>query len=1526
MRVGVTGPRPGERARLARWAAACGAHALACEPPGAGSCAPGSEWCDVVLIDADGDEAAFDRCREVVASHPGQRPYIILVNLPPGPECAARALDAGADDILDGPIDEERLATRLEVARARVAQRGTAPNAPPHSKESYRDLIEHLLDAAFVLDASGRFLDANRAACEMTGYSRDELLSMPAYDLAGQGEAAANPFRMEYLAGGGALSRVEQRVRRKDGSTLVCETSVGGLPGGQVLAISRDITGWKNHEAALRAAEERFRALYEKTPIMLHSIDGEGRVVAASDHILDVLGYTREEVLGRLSTDFVTPESAERARAVGLPELLRTGSHWNAPYQMVKRNGETIDVLTSSFMLAGQGDRPGISLSVSVDVTAQRRAERALRESEERLRLILDVNPDLVGWIDLAGKVVFANAAHWEALGIDPAELAGRDVLDMVHPEDLPDALVGMQRAAAGEPELRQGMVVRFRRADGSWAPLEMRARALHDAEGKPAGTVVASRDVSERLAYDEALRAAGAFRDLVMESATNAIFALDLEGRFTFVNRRATEITGFPEEELLGQVFGVLFDPGPLALATEQLARAAVAGERVTEYEIRLRQKGGSSVTITFSIAPLVVDGAVTGVVGTAEDITARKLALEALHERERALTTLVANLPGVAYRCRNDRDWTMEFLSDGCFALTGYPAADFVYPGARAFAALQHPDDREAVWVAVQKAVARREPFELSYRITTAWDEERRLWERGQGVFDDEGNLLALEGFIMDVTERERALEMLHQSEERHRRLVETSPNAIAVHQDGTILYVNAEALRLLGTSSIASVAGRHLTDFIDEVGLERARDAATGQDHHGPAPFVEVQVRRLDGSPLDVELSSAPAVFEGRLATQTVVRDISERRRAEEALRLSEEHYRSLVESTPVAMVVHEGGIVRYASHAALALYGVPPGTEVEGLSVARFVRPEEIGSLAEEARLLAGGAASLPTVERRMVRWDGEPVEAEVTVRPTHFKGRPATLVVLRDLAEQRRAEEVVRRTSEQYRRLVQMSPVAMAVVRDSCIAYANDECVRVFGAPSLAEAIGRPIYEFVSGERREEVELWVAAFLEDGVQIGPFETRARRWNGESFDAEASATAITYDGAQAALLVVRDLSEQKRAEEERLAFERNLLESQKLESLGVLAGGVAHDFNNLLVAIMGNVSLSLMEAGEASPLRPYLEEIETASQRAADLARQMLAYSGKGRLAVSRVQVNELVNEMGKLVSVSIPRSVMLEWQLAGSLPPVEADATQLRQVVMNLVINAAEAIGERDGVIRISTGVMQASQRYLQNTIMPFKGITEGEYVFFEVADTGAGMDPETVERMFDPFFTTKFTGRGLGMAAVLGIVRGHRGAIRVESAKGMGTTIRVLLPPAGAGPPAGEQPSAPSAGATSRGHVLVIDDEAGIRAVASRMLERMGFAVTAVADGAAGVESFAANHQGLAAVLLDMTMPRMGGAEAFARFREIAPGVPVVAMSGFSEEEALSTFQGDGPRAFLQKPFSMGDLEAALGRTLAPGG
>ena len=375
-------------------------------------------------------------------------------------------------------------------------------------------------------------------------------------------------------------------------------------------------------------------------------------------------------------------------------------------------------------------------------------------------------------------------------------------------------------------------------------------------------------------------------------------------------------------------------------------------------------------------------------------------------------------------------------------------------------------------------------------------------------------------------------------------------------------------------------------------------------------------------------------------------------------------------------------------------------------------------------------------------------------------------------------------------------------------------------------------------------------------------------------------------------------------------ERRLLEDHLRSAQKLESIGLLAGGIAHDFNNLLTGILGNASL----AQELLPARhetiPLLANVVNASERAADLTQQLLAYSGKGRFVVEPLDLSSLVDEITHLLQATIPKLVNLKLELAPDLPAVEADSSQVQQVIMNLVINAAEAIGNRPGTVTVRTSLRRVEER-------SGSGLQPGVYVCLEVADDGCGMDGETQARIFDPFFTTKFTGRGLGLAAVSGIVRSHRGAIQVKSAPGQGSTFEVLFAAMSQPAPAGRQ-SPQYEDLTGGGLVLVVDDEAAVRLTATAALRRYGYSVESANDGAAGVEAFRRRPAEFAAVLLDLTMPVLGGEQALAQIKQIRPQVPVIASSGYSEEEASQRFPAGQIAAFLQKPYSA----AVLARTM----
>jgi len=393
------------------------------------------------------------------------------------------------------------------------------------------------------------------------------------------------------------------------------------------------------------------------------------------------------------------------------------------------------------------------------------------------------------------------------------------------------------------------------------------------------------------------------------------------------------------------------------------------------------------------------------------------------------------------------------------------------------------------------------------------------------------------------------------------------------------------------------------------------------------------------------------------------------------------------------------------------------------------------------------------------------------------------------------------------------------------------------------------------------------------------------------------------------------------ERRHSESDRLQLERQMQHAQKLESLGVLAGGIAHDFNNLLTAMLGHMNVAQLKLAPESPAHPHLESLERIIHRAADLTRQMLAYSGKGRFVVRSYDLNQVVQEVTHLLEVSIPKKIALRFHLAPALPPVEADAAQIQQVIMNLVTNAADAIGDVEGTIRLSTEVLHVDRSYLDQ-VFQGQDLVPGTYVTLEASDTGCGMSPEIQARIFEPFFTTKVAGRGLGLSATMGILKGHRAGMRIYSEPGRGTTFKLLFP---ATSTRQDEVSTPAfAPALARkATVLLVDDEEMIRDAATAVLESLGLSVMTASNGLEALELVTREGARVDLVLMDLTMPHMDGREAFNAIRRIQPRMPVILSSGYNEQESIQDFMGRGLAAFLQKPYTLRVLEQTVLDVLA---
>jgi PAS domain S-box-containing protein len=644
----------------------------------------------------------------------------------------------------------------------------------------------------------------------------------------------------------------------------------------------------------------------------------------------------------------------------------------------------------------------------------------------------------------------------------------------------------------------------------------------------------------------------------------------------------------------------------------------------------------------------------------------------------------------------------------------------------------------------------------------------------------------------------------------------------------------------------------------------------------------------------------------------------RSAAARQKAAEALHESEENYRELFESIDQGFCTIEVLFDENGKPSDYRFLMVNPAFERQtGIPSAAGRRIRELVPLHEEHWFETYGRIALTGEPMRFENHAGQLQRYyEVFAWRIGAPSERKVGVLFKDISDRKRAEAELRESAERLR-------LAQEAGRIGAFEWNLQTGVNTW-APQLEELYGLPAGSFgrtqtawenlLHPDDRAGVVERVNETLETG-EPGEAEFRVvwpdgsvhwltGRW--QAFK-DASGAPLRLTGVNI------DITERKRAED-------RLRQAQKLESLGLLAGGVAHDFNNLLVGVIGNASLAHEMLPPDHPATGLMETVVKTGEQAAHLTRQMLAYSGKGKFLVESLDLSALARDIIELVRPSIPKKVVVNLELDGALPAIEADRGQVQQILMNLAINAAEAIGSHAGQVTVMTGTQVVDDDYLRRHPDAAE-LPPGRYVVLEVRDTGCGMDSAVKTKIFDPFFSTKFTGRGLGLAAVAGIVRGHKGAIVVTSAPGRGSTFSVLFPPAAQ--PAKEAPAAaPSHIAQGSGVVLVVDDEQIVRDMAQRVLERHGYTVLVADGGLAAIDILKRRPGKVDMVLLDLSMPGMSGEETLPELRKIRPEVKVLVSSGYSESEAMIMFRGQRVSGFLQKPYSSAVLADKVNRAL----
>jgi PAS domain S-box-containing protein len=818
-------------------------------------------------------------------------------------------------------------------------------------------------------------------------------------------------------------------------------------------------------------------------------------------------------------------------------------------------------------------------------------------------------------------------------------------------------------------------------------------------------------------------------------------------------------------------------------------------------------------------------------------------------------------------------------------------------------------HPDDVEGV-LANRSRLLSGESSAYSMEMRCVRKDQTIMWVRlfGSLVRDGEARPRYFIAMVADITERKRAEAALRESEERFRNMADTAPVMIWISDlDKRCTFFNNPWLDFTGRT-IEQELGNGWINGMHPEDLDRCRATYDSSFEAHRRFQMEYRLRRADGEYRWLLNNGTPLYRGGDFAgfIGSCI-DITDQKLIEEQLRASEAR---LMEAQRLAKVGswerHLDADIIYWSDEMSRILGAPklPSSFPDFL---KCVHPKDREKILEADRTLRSTAAPVET-EYRIIRPDGEVRHVRSIVEAIrNDQGAPVRLVgATQDVSEQVKARELLRESEQRLKNAERIAQVGHWHwdVRANRVS-GSEEMFRIFGKPDNYIPSYQGFLEDLTPQDRERVERLIQDSLARKIghsieyQIahpnGGLRTISCIWE----------VLLDEDGSPVRVFgTCQDITDSRRAQEEALA-------RQKLESLGVLAGGIAHDFNNLLGGILAEAELVETDLPAGSSAGEEIERIKAVAIRGAEIVRQLMIYAGHDQThRVEPLDLSELVKDMLQLLKVSISKQAVLNADLDKNLPVVWGNAPQIRQVVMNLLINASEALGEKEGVINVVTGHVSGG-----------KDLPDGDYIRLEVSDTGCGMTEEAKAKIFDPFFTTKFAGRGLGLAVVQGIVRAHGGAIYLVSTPGQGTTFQVLLsctPKRGFETQSAITSFSAEQSNARAGTVLVVEDEELIRLAVAKALRKRGFSVMQASDGSAAMELIRRHKDDIRVILLDVTLPGRSSREVFEEAQRLRPGLKMILTSAYGKETVDATFAGLRVKYFIRKPFQLGDLVRLL--------
>ena len=890
----------------------------------------------------------------------------------------------------------------------------------------------------------------------------------------------------------------------------------------------------------------------------------------------------------------------------------------------------------------------------------------------------------------------------------------------------------------------------------------------------------------------------------------------------------------------------------------------------------------------------------------------TERKRAEEALKERQETINAIIETSQDWIWAI--DRHGVHTYSNPAIERILGYGTEQIV---GRSSLDLLHEDDKKMVEPILRECEEKRCGWN---NLLLRWRHKdgtyRYLESNAVPILNTNGDLVGFRGVDRDITEHKEAEEKLRESEKKYRTVVEISPDGIAIASKGHHVFANQSLARIFALSDPDELLGKPVMDYIHpdyrEIVRERIETASKGGTS---APLIEEKMIRADGTVVQTEVAAAPLEYQGEEAVLAIIRDITERKQAEEALGQSEERYRTILEDIEEGYFETDlAGRSTFINDSLCKIYGYPRD-EFLGIDNRRFTDKENAKRVFEAFNQVYRTGEPGRLFDYEIIRKDGTKRQVEVfpslrkdlSGNPIGFRG------ITRDVTERKRAEAQIRESQQRFQDLVEtLSDWIWEVDQNGIYTYVSPKIRDLLGYEPQ-EVLGKTPFDLMPPEEAERVKSAFERLLAAQQPVVALENTNRRKDGRLVVFETSGAPF-FDAAGQLVGyrgVDRDITERKQAEEKMESLQEQLRQSQKMEAVGRLAGGIAHDFNNLLTVIKGYSQLSLIELEEDAPLKGNIEQIHRATDRATDLVRQLLAFSRRQILEMKVLDLNVILRSLHNMLRRVIGEDIELITVLAEDLGRIRTDPGWIEQAIMNLVVNARDAMAS-GGKLTIETENVDLDEAYMGSHVL----VRSGGYVMLSVSDTGVGITPEIMERLFEPFFSTKEKdkGTGLGLSTVYGIVKQSGGDIRVYSEPGKGATFKIYFPRVNE--PLDGLREKVSGDKLLRGRetILLVEDEEDLRKLAAIVLERQGYRVLSARNGDEALLICEQHKDLIHLMLTDVVMPGMNGRELAKRLESSHPEAKVLYMSGYTDHSIVMHGVLVEGVHYIQKPFTVDAL------------